>query len=142
MNTTINAYRINGKETTVYISFSQITNDGLQLCESIPITNSKGEIGIIFHIQNDSQTGLNTGTDTVSFKADFKIETDKIRVFYWNDSEALSDNLHCFQDFLETHGLNDHAAEGLFDCPYPNIKSKAIPRHGGNGGVLGIKNLP
>jgi hypothetical protein len=143
MNTSINAYRINGKETTVYISFSQITNDGLQFIELTPISNSKGEIGVIFHIQNNSQGRIEPGNDTVSFKADFDTIAKDIRVFYWNNTDAPDvAALQCFQDFLETHGLNDQAEEGLFYCPNSSNKVMAIPRHGGNGGVLGIKNLP
>jgi hypothetical protein len=142
MNTILAAYRINGKETTVFISFSLITNNGLKSIESRSITNSKGEIGVIFHIQNDSQTRLNAGTDTVSFKADFKIDTDRIRVFYWNDTDALSDNLSCFEDFLEKNGLDENVLHGDFDCPKSNNKAILIPRQSGNGGVLGIQNLP
>lgn len=142
MTISLNAYRINKNETTVFISFSQITNDGLNSVEARSIKNSKGEIGIIFHIQNNSRTRLNLGTNTVSFKADFKIDTDQIRVFYWNDSDSLSDNLQCFQDFLEKYGMDDKAPNGDFDCPKSNNKANLIPRQGGNGGVLGIQNVP
>ena len=143
MNISLNAYRINKNETTVFLSFSQITNDGLQFIELTPISNSKGEIGVIFYIQNNSQGEIKPGNDTVSFKADFETIAKDIRVFYWNNTEAPDvAALQCFQDFLETHGLNDQAEEGSFYCPYPNTKSMAIPRQGGNGGVLGIQNLP
>lgn len=142
MDIIINAYRINKNETTVFITFSQITNSELKCVDSTTITNSKGDIGVIFHVQNITKDVINSGRDIISFKADFKIDTEKIRVFYWNDSGSLSDNLYCFEEFLETHGLDERILEEIIPCENSQNKAKDIPRQAGNGGVLRIVNIP
>jgi hypothetical protein len=38
--------------------------------------------------------------------------------------------------------MDDKAPNGDFDCPKSNNKANLIPRQGGNGGVLGIQNVP
>ena len=141
MNINLNAFRINSKETTVFITFSQIKNDGLDYVKSAQITNSNREIGVIFHVKNKSQTDITSGTETLSFKADFDIDTDSIRVFYWNDSDSLSDNIYCFEEFLKAHGLDERAPE-IVNCPQRDNKSKNIPREARNGGVLRIVDIP
>ena len=142
MNISLNAFRINQNDTTVYMSFSQITNNELKCIDFKTITNSKGEIGVIFHIQNSTKDVITSGRDSVSFKANIEIEMDVIRVFYWNDSDPLFDNLNCFEDFLEKYGLDEKAPVGDFDCTKSKNKAMLIPRQASNGGVLGIINLP
>lgn len=142
MNIKLNAYRINQTDTTVFITFSQIIKDGLIAMNSKKIINKNGEIGVVFHIKNDSQTEISSGTETLSFKADFDIETEKVRVFYWNDSDSLSDNIYCFEEFLEQHGVDERVPEGYIPCEKSQNKAKDIPRQAGNGGVVGIFNIP
>ena len=142
MNITLKAFRINSSETTVFMSLSQITNKEFKSIDFKTITNSKGEIGVIFHVQNSTKDIIVSGRDTISFKANFEIEVDTIRVFYWNDSDALSDNLNCFEYFLEKHGLDEKAPVGDFGCTKSKNKAMLIPRQASNGGVLGIVNLP
>ena len=141
MNINLSSFRINNKETTVIITFSQITQDGLDYVKSAQITNLNGEIGVIFHVNNNSQTDITSGTETISFKADFDIDTTDIRVFYWNDSDSLSDNLYCFEEFLEEYGLDENAPE-IVSCSQKDHKSKDIPREAKNGGVLRIVDIP
>lgn len=141
MSIALNAYRINKKETTVFISFSNIKDENFKLFETAIIKNSKEECGVIFHIKHPSKEPTELGNDTVSFKADFEINTDIIRVFYWIDEDLIANNIKCFQDFLEKNGLDPNALEDL-GCQKLTIKSKNIPRQSGNGGVIGITNLP
>jgi hypothetical protein len=145
MDIKLNAYRINNTETTVFISFSQIKNDNFQLVGRDTVTNSKGHIGVVFHLKNENGTTIqDAGNDSISFKADFKLDTNTIRVFYWNDEGNLADNLQCFRNFMEENDLKTDVKIGDFDCQITESNNKAIiiPRQSGNGGVLGIKNLP
>ena len=141
MKINLNAYRINKTETTVFISFLGIENDDFKPVGSAIVSNAKGEIGVIFHIQNDTQAVIKAGIETVSFKTEFKIGTKQIRVFYWNDSDSLANNLYCFEDFLEKNGLDENVTIGDFNCVKPNIKAILTPRQSGNGGVIGIVDL-
>lgn len=140
MNIIPNAFRINKNETTVFITFSQITKDNLSYVASKKITVN-GDVGIIFHVANNSQTDITSGIETMSFKADFDIDTEKIRVFYWNDSDLLCNNIYCFEEFLKEHGLKEDAPE-IVNCPQKDNKTKTIPRQAGNGGVLRIIDIP
>lgn len=142
MTITLNAFRINKLETTVFLSFSNILDDHFNLIETTIIKSSKDEYGVIFHIKNPNQSPIQGGNDTISFKDDFLISSDRIRVFYWNDEQLLSNNLEWFQDFLERHGLDENIPIGDFSCVKSSTKSIHIPRQSGNGGVLGITNLP
>lgn len=143
MKINLNATRINNGDTDVSISFSEIRNDHFRLVKTEKIENTKNEVGVIFQITNDSRTTIDrAGTDTMSFKAKFDINTNKIRVFYWNDGGLLSTDIDCFRDFLELNGLDENIPIGDFSCEKSSTKSIHIPRQAGNGGVLGITNLP
>lgn len=139
MNITLNAYRINKIETTVFLSFSNIIENEFKLYETTIIKNSKNEYGVVFHIKNHTKGRIELGGNyKVSFKADFLIETNQISVFYWNDEDLLTNNIKCFQDFFEENGLDPNVREDL-GC---DKQQHFIPRQSGNGGVIGIVDLP
>lgn len=143
MNITLTATRINNGDTDVSISFSEIRNDHFRLVKAEKIANTKNEIGVIFHIKNDNRTIIDrTGTETMSFNAKININTNKIRIFYWNDGGLLSTDIGCFRDFLELNGLDENIPLGDFICVKSSTKSINIPRQSGNGGVIGIVDLP
>lgn len=138
MNIALTACRVNGGDTIVSISFSDTENDTFRYVGKHLITNSHGEKGVIFHIKNEYGTRMaNSGSGNLLFSENFTVTTDKIRVFYWNDSGPLCDNLGCFEKFLEDNRLED-VQRGDFPCE----KSDLIPRQAGNGGVLRIIDIP
>lgn len=141
MTLTLDAFRINKILTTVFLSFSNIVDDHFILFETTIIKNSKDEYGVIFHVKNPNQTPIQVGNETISFKDDFFISTDRIRVFYWNDEQLLSDNLEWFQNFLEEHGLNPNV-QNHSDNLKSSTKAITIPRQAGNGGVVRIVDRP
>ena len=137
MTINLTAERVNNNDTTVSIEFSGIKNEDFRAVGHDLIINSKGEKGVIFHIQNDNQTYIqSSGMDTVVFTKNFNIETDQIRVFYFNDSGLLADYLVYFTNFLEQYGLDDTVSVGDFD--YENYGFLLKPRQIGNGGVVAI----
>jgi hypothetical protein len=143
MNINLTSTRRNNIDTIVSIEFIDITADDFRLIGKDSVKNSKGEAGVIFHIQNDKETRMEaSGNETISFTEDFTIENEKARVFYWNDSDLLANNLDCFRDFLEINGLDKNAKIGDFICSHSSNKSIAIPRQAGNGGVLEITAIP
>lgn len=142
MNIALTACRLEKRDTVVTISFSDTENDTFKYVDKHLITNSNGEEGVIFHVKNDCATEMDTsGRGNLLFSENFTITTDKIRVFYWNDSGSLADNLDCFIKFMEDYGLKDVPRE-VFICPLPEDKAKTIPRQAGNGGVVGIVDRP
>ena len=78
-----------------------------------------------------------SGNGNLLFSENFEITTNEIRVFYWNDSALLADNLDCFRSFLEEHGLKE-VTNDVFNCPLSSDKAITIPRQAGNGGVVRI----
>jgi hypothetical protein len=145
MKINLNAYRNSGGDTDVIIQFTEIFNDCFKLVATQKIVDSNNtQEAVIFHFKNEKGARMeNSGNDNLVFSENFKLKTNYIRVFYLNDSEDLSDSLDCFIKFLDDYGLRENAPEEVY-CPYPNPKEKAIaiPRQAGNGGVVGIVNIP
>lgn len=122
---------------TILFSNTQATNFGLVGQEIV--ANSSSEVGVIFHIKNDIGSELSvSGSDNIAFQAQFAAVGEKFRVFYWNDSEVLADNLDCFQDYMERYGLDENIATGTINCLTSNKKSKSRPMQFGNGGVVNL----
>lgn len=142
MTIALTACRLEKKDTVVTISFSDTKKDTFKYVDKHLITNSNGEEGVIFHIKNDDGTEMETsGSGNLLFSENFTVTTNEIRVFYWNDSGLLVENLECFREFLEEHGLRDVPSE-VFICPLSEDKTKTIPRQAGNGGVVRIVDRP
>jgi hypothetical protein len=145
MNIKLTATPINTIETNVSIEFSNIKDENFTCIQpGLLIQQPLGQFAVIFHIKGTSYARIDTtGSDTVTFDVDFKIErVNSIRVFYWNDANPPdADSLQCFEDFLDQHGLNDKAPIGSFICEKSQNKALLIPRQAGNGGVLGIKKV-
>lgn len=145
MNIALTACRVNIENTVVSISFSDTENDTFRYEDKHIITNSNKEEAVIFHIKNECGTRMaNSGSGNLLFSENFTVTTDKIRVFYWNDSECPdSSALQCMLDFFNRYGLDENAPEGSFECPYPPTKRKeiVIPRQAGNGGVVRIVDI-
>jgi hypothetical protein len=144
MKINLNAYRNSKGDTDVSIKFSEIFNDNFKLVAAQIIQDSTStHEAVIFHFKNGNGARVeSSGHDALIFSANFKLKTNKIRVFYWNDSEDLRNNLDCFIKFLDDHGLDETVANGNFPCPKLATKAIAIPRQAGNGGVVGIVNIP
>ena len=146
MNINLTAIRRNRTETTVSIEFSGIKNHDFQLVDPPGhlIANSKGQYGVILHFKGTKNAKIETGGfDAIEFKVDFNIEeVENIRVFYYNDSFAFDETvLKCFNNFFEKYGLSENAPREV-PCPKLDTKKIDIPRQGGNGGVVGIVNIP
>jgi hypothetical protein len=145
MKINLNAYRNSKGDTDVSIKFSEIFNVCFKLVATQKITDStKTHEAVIFHFKNEKGARIeSSGNDDLVFSENFTLKTNYIRVFYLNDSEDLRNSLDCFIKFLDDYGLRENAPE-IVNCPYPNTKEKAmaIPRQAGNGGVVGIVNIP
>jgi hypothetical protein len=143
MEIKLNAYRINKLETTCFLSLVGIDSKGIKIAnKAVLIHNSFGEYAIIFHFKLDSKDVIRLGNDTYTFKENILTTQNKLRVFYWNDEDDTANNLECFHAILETYRLDTSLELGDFECLKSGSKSNAQPRQAGNGGVLGIIDIP
>lgn len=143
MEIILNAYRINKLETTIFFTFKNIDSKGLKKVNNLVlIQNSNGEYGVIFHLKKDDKNVIKPGNDSFTFRENILTTQDKLRVFYWNDEDVISNNLECFYDFLENNRLDEKVETGNFNCLKSRYNSNLIPKQAGNGGVLGIIDIP
>ena len=141
MNITLTARRISGSSTDISISFSGIKKEGLVVIDSKVIEES-GNFAVILQIINDDRTRISSGTESAELSVNAYVNTNVIRVMYWNDTDSIETNVACFKKFLQDNGLDRNAPLGSFDCPVSSTKAITIPRQAGNGGVVRIVDRP
>ena len=143
MKIKLSAYRNSGGDTDVIIQFSEIFNDCFKLVATQKIVDSNNtQEAVIFHFKNGNGARVeSSGDDVLVFSENFKLTTNYIRVFFYNDSFDIDETaVKCFQDFLEKYGLSENAPREV-PCPKLDTKKIDIPRQGGNGGVVGIVDI-